>query len=257
MSLWSDLGRGYLGAITFGQSEGYFGAKDNSEAQALANQQNIDEAQKNRDFQERMSSTAYQRAMSDMKTAGLNPMLAFSQGGASAPSGATATVQSTRKGDKSLALSDMVGKGAQTAAQIAGIQLPAAQAQQAVSQAKLNESSAAVRETEIKKNTATARETEENIKRIKLERERVKQDVHKSKRDNEIRDAALGAEKFLAPVGPWLDKAEQAAGVAGTGLRTFFRGREKSSQDKYWKKRDAREEGDALRRNKGAGVSLP
>lgn len=52
------------------------------------------EAQKNRDWQEHMSNTSYQRAVADLKAAGLNPMLAYSQGGASSGSGSAASIGS-------------------------------------------------------------------------------------------------------------------------------------------------------------------
>lgn len=68
-----------------------------AQAQDKANKLNLKESQTNRDFQERMSNTAYQRAMADMRKAGLNPTLAYMQGGASAPSGSTATVEAASK----------------------------------------------------------------------------------------------------------------------------------------------------------------
>lgn len=59
---------------------------------------NSAEALKDREFQERMSSTSYQRAVEDMKKAGLNPILAYANGGASTPGGSGATITGASMG---------------------------------------------------------------------------------------------------------------------------------------------------------------
>lgn len=62
-------------------------------SQEAANQQNIALAREQMAFQERMSGSSYQRAVKDMQAAGLNPMLAYAQGGASTPSGQSTHVE--------------------------------------------------------------------------------------------------------------------------------------------------------------------
>lgn len=74
------------------------GAAGNMLGGYFANKSAKNESQRNRDFQKHMSNTSYQRSMSDMKKAGLNPMLAYKQGGASTPSGATAQQQNIAEG---------------------------------------------------------------------------------------------------------------------------------------------------------------
>lgn len=82
----------------------------NKELQSVANQFSATEAQKARDFSERMSNTAYRRAVADMKAAGLNPALLYSSGGvASTPATSAAHSASASAGNSSQALTSLIG----------------------------------------------------------------------------------------------------------------------------------------------------
>lgn len=68
----------------------------NYDIAARANDSARDNAREAMAFSERMANSAYQRVTTDMRAAGINPMLAITNGGASAPQGVAAPVTTAR-----------------------------------------------------------------------------------------------------------------------------------------------------------------
>lgn len=100
MSLLGSVGSFAGGLLddTLGGSLGdYIPGVGDARAQERANALNVSLAKENRDWMERMSNTAYARAMTDMRKAGLNPLLAYQQGGASVPSSNAPIVEAASK----------------------------------------------------------------------------------------------------------------------------------------------------------------
>lgn len=150
-------------------SEDLLGQLTGKKDQEAANALNLAEAQRNRDWQERMSSTAYQRAMRDMKEAGLNPMLAYMQGGASSPGGAQAQVQSASHGN-------LVDKAIGAFTGIGGVHNQASAIQQ---QGQMNQSS-------IQLNAATAIQSTANAKKLNAEADRIRTNLPKDKAKSKL-----------------------------------------------------------------------
>jgi len=82
-----------LGAAAIGAAGSIAGGLLGSSGQKSANAANRRLAREQMQFQERMSNTAHQRQVKDLRAAGINPILSAKLGGASSPAGQTANMQ--------------------------------------------------------------------------------------------------------------------------------------------------------------------
>lgn len=86
-------------------------ARDHATNERLGSEDfNSREARINREWQEYMSNTSYQRAVKDMESAGINPFFAVNQGGASTPAGGSARSSASPSSASQTKNSDPFGK---------------------------------------------------------------------------------------------------------------------------------------------------
>lgn len=143
-----------LGAAIIGGGASLIGGMMGQNSQNRANETTAASAREQMAFQRDMSDTSYQRAVKDMKLAGINPMMAYSMGGASSPSGASAQAQgydySSAANGMASSAKDYVNQKRERSLMESQTSLQTAQAAAYGSQQKLNTASAKKAETDTK-----------------------------------------------------------------------------------------------------------
>ena len=149
----------------------FMGQADKTDAQknylsALSAQKfEADQAALQRDWQENMSNSSYQRAVEDMQKAGINPALAYQQGGASTPSGAMASGKaSSGSGDSPImrAMSGLFNTAISTAGGVYGKYLGAKMSNSAASERLSKQLSSQMEQLAYKEEMQNKRQERQN-----------------------------------------------------------------------------------------------
>lgn len=242
-----SAGNGMLGDALTG------GAISNAKAVADTNQMQMQQAQKQMDFQERMSNSAYQRAVVDMRAAGLNPALAYQNGPASAPSGAQAQLTAPRPGD--------VGAGLFNSAKTIATMIP--EIENTKSQTSLNQANADVADVQAQKLTANAKESEANTAYTSQLQEKAAADTKAAEAQAKIKsmeaDVAkkrYSIDKSMAVPDAVMERIEQLLG-SFSSAKGVFSSRGGSGGSYNPPPRRTYGEDDMLNAAKGRGVLVP
>lgn len=185
----ADIGRSFAREQT-DQAMRYNSAEAAASRQFTADF-NSKEAQINRDYQTQMSNSAYQRAKSDMTAAGLNPILAYRQGGAGTPSGATA---STGSSSASVSPSGSANAAAAHAAPVASLLSPGAM------QSAFEAMKVMPQVDQIKATTDTTKQAEKIGKQEEIYRNRLGQ-TEAARKENVQKDTDLKEAQRQATLG--------------------------------------------------------